>query len=93
MRIKSGVKLAGVRPEIVIAMHVVDSVMGGKLVITSVVDGVHGVNSLHYVGLAFDMRTRDTADVNKLAKDIRNALGSEYDVVVEKTHIHIEFQP
>jgi hypothetical protein len=41
------------------------------------------------------MRTRDLSQVDKknLAVDLREALGQEFDVVVEKTHIHVEFQP
>jgi hypothetical protein len=79
-------------------MHIADGVCNDRfyeLVITSVTDGKHSPNSLHYVGYAFDMRTRDLSQVDKknLAVDLREALGQEFDVVVEKTHIHVEFQP
>jgi hypothetical protein len=98
MRLKPGVSLRGVKPETVAGMHIADGVCNDRfyeLVITSVTDGKHSPNSLHYVGYAFDMRTRDLSQVDKknLAVDLREALGQEFDVVVEKTHIHVEFQP
>jgi len=68
----------------------------GEFCITSVIDGKHRPNSLHYSGLAFDLRTRHlkTEDgVKNVAAEIRGALGREYDVVVEKDHIHIEYDP
>jgi hypothetical protein len=106
MRLKPGVSLRGVKPETVAGMHIADGVCNDRfyeLVITSVTDGKHSPNSLHYVGYAFDMRTRYAFDMrtrglpqvlqNNLAADLREALGQEFDVVLEKTHIHVEFQP
>lgn len=99
MYIKAGVKLAGIRPEMVIAMYVADTVFqklfGEELVLTEATGGVHGRGSLHYVGQAIDIRTRDLTknDIAKLALEIRERLGEEYDVVIESDHIHIEFQP
>lgn len=57
--------------------------------------GKHGVGSLHYVGLAADLRTSNVPApfVGVIAVDLRMALGAEYDVVVEETHLHLEFQP
>lgn len=97
MIIKPGVSLLGMRPEIMPAMMVVNEVYalhGHNLVLTSVTDGKHGANSYHYDGLAFDARTNyfKTADqVHCVAEDIRQRLGFPFDVVVEKDHIHIEF--
>lgn len=65
------------------------------LVITCGTNGQHGRSSHHYIGLAVDIRTRDLQEEYKLvvANKIMNALGAEYDVVLESTHIHIEFDP
>lgn len=78
---------------------------GLRFTVTSMQDGKHSANSLHYrdgICRAFDVRTRDEApgyvqwssDLKRqLASAIRNALGRDYDVVVERTHIHIEYDP
>ena len=51
--------------------------------------------SMHYVGYALDFRTRHIAVGwhEKLAKEVRRALTDEYDVVLEKTHLHVEYDP
>jgi len=97
VRLKHGVSVAGVRPEIVLAMQITASVlqeMGEKLVVTSCLEGRHERNSLHYAGLAFDLRTRTLkVDPSEVTGRLREALGPEYDVVLEPDHIHVEFQP
>lgn len=58
-------------------------------------DGVHGKNSLHYKGLAIDIRTKDVA-LSRIAGFItalKARLGADYDVVNEGDHIHIEYDP
>ncbi len=98
MIIKKGVKIAGLRPEMLVAIIVIDYIylkFNRELVITSALDGVHSVGSLHYVGLAIDTRTRffSALQSKQIVVMIRRNLGIEFDVVLEKTHIHIEFQP
>lgn len=66
-------------------------------------DGVHKHDSLHYSGQAFDCRTwvfkndqngqTSMKKVNAVAKQIREALGRDYDVLVESDHIHVEYDP
>ena len=95
MNIKKGVVLTGVRPEIVLAMNFVDLLyytLGQDLVITSVLDGKHMENSLHYSGCAFDFRLPEK-NVNEIVLELRMELGNNYDVVLESDHIHVEFQP
>ena len=58
------------------------------MIVTSGFDGKHSATSLHYKGLAVDLRTRDFTD--EWARYLRNALGSGWDVVVEPDHIHVE---
>jgi hypothetical protein len=97
MVLKPGVSLAGLRPETLAGMVIANEVFSSlsePLTITSCTDGSHGKNSLHFVGLAFDVRTRTLANlVDNLAERLVAALGDEFDVVVEPTHIHIEYQP
>lgn len=81
---------------------------GANLVITSGTeghngDGIHKMDSLHYTGYAFDCRIwvfknamhgqTDMKKVNAVAKQIREALGRDYDVIVETNHIHVEYDP
>ena len=96
--IKTGVKASGLKPEILLAIQEareVYHVLGATLVITSLLDGKHSTNSLHYEGLAVDLRTRHLDESVKpiVAARIKKALGPEYDVVLERTHLHIEFDP
>ena len=56
----------------------------------------HSVGSLHYYGLALDFRIYYfSADVlAKVYKELRQALCYlGFDVVLEKDHIHIEYNP
>ena len=98
MKIKTGVKLLGLRPEMLLGLFIADGIYTNhnqELVLTEATGGKHRKASLHYLGLAGDIRTRyfTVKEKELVAKDLREALGENYDVVVEKTHIHIEFQP
>jgi hypothetical protein len=95
---KSGVKLNGIQPEMVAALPVIASCyhhMGYDCIFTSVCDGVHSTRSLHYAGLAVDCRTRHmtAGTVPDVAKLISERLGSDFDVVIESDHVHVEFDP
>ena len=69
--------------------------------ITSANDGKHMAGSLHYKDLALDFRTGHhwatpwltLAQVQQIAALIRGSLVPDYDVVVEKDHLHIEYDP
>jgi uncharacterized protein YcbK (DUF882 family) len=98
MDIKPGVKVHGVSNEMVLCAVIVNSVFvsyGITPVITSVCEGVHSKTSLHYTGDAIDFRRRDipVKTISSLVHSLKQALGADYDVVLEKTHIHVEFQP
>lgn len=64
-----------------------------NLTITSGTDGTHSTGSLHYSGAAVDLRIKDIRKVASKAARLRNRVGRDFDVVLESTHIHIEFQP
>ena len=100
MIFKSGVNPAGVRPELTLGLLVADAVWrkhGQRLVITSLNDGKHSLTSLHWAGQAGDLRTRyfTPEEVPEVAAELREDMGhnSDYDVVVEDDHIHLEWQP
>lgn len=95
--IKAGVKL---HPSTIwaVAMPVIFEVFrsfGVTPVITSGVDGRHMPESLHYKGLAFDFRTRHVpqGDLAALTAHLSDALGGNFDVVLESDHVHVEFDP
>ncbi len=96
--IKPGTRVSGLRPEILLAVVAAQAVLdefGCDCVITAGVDGKHAPGSLHFVGAAVDLRTRDLSpeDLPKFAARMRECLGEDFDVVLEVDHLHIEFQP
>jgi hypothetical protein len=75
-----------------------------ELVITEITGGKHGVGSRHFVGLAIDyrrwtLRLRTHPDLDEVdhapeaVRLIAHRLRGQFDVVLEKTHIHVEFDP
>lgn len=99
LSLKPGVNVQGLRPEILLAMIIARDVYVKEgleaCCITSVCDGKHSPTSLHYAGQAFDIRIWDIAPdaLGNLVLAIRAALTTDYDVVLEKDHIHVEYQP
>lgn len=95
---KEGVLVYGLKAEALLALIVTDQVMEKhgikRCVLTSAADGEHSENSYHYGGDAIDIRDwYFDSDEQKevVVAEIRARLTKEYDVVVESTHIHIEF--
>jgi hypothetical protein len=98
LTIKPGVRIVGVRPELLLAIMAASEIyrdLGHKLTLTSVVDGRHSTGSRHYSGAAFDCRTRDlTAEqANQICKQLKSDLGQDFDVLLEADHIHVEYDP
>lgn len=101
MRLKTGVDISNIQPQIVFALIPADALYrdeGIECVITSGRDGKHSLTSLHYSGNAVDLRTRDLkvkdSFLPSLIRDrLADRLGVDYDVILEKTHIHLEYQP
>jgi len=105
---KNGAVFANINPAMIRVITAADSVWEAQLrlepVITSGTDGYHrpksGRPSLHYSGRAFDLRTWDREGhqltypaKTRLANALRNHLDSDFDVIVEDTHIHVEYDP
>ena len=96
---KNGASVSGIRPEMVLAFVIIQQILwikyGFRAVIVSGKDSKHGRGSLHFVGLALDLSTRDMkpTDLGPATIALKEALGDDYDVVLESNHWHIEFQP
>jgi hypothetical protein len=99
MRLKQGVSLKKIQPQVALAAIIINDIYEQydiECVITSVCDGKHKPNSKHYEGLALDIRTNNIPDMNmkaQIEKDIKSALEDDFDVVFEGDHYHIEYDP
>jgi hypothetical protein len=96
--LKEGARVQGLAPETVLAITVAGDIFNRfkkEMVITSGTDGQHSHRSLHYTGHAVDIRSRHLTQDQKsaIARLLKDALGDEYDVVVEPDHFHVEFDP
>jgi hypothetical protein len=99
IKLKKGVDLHILSPQAVLGMSIVDGVYGEFLEkecwITSVADGKHSRKSLHRLGMAFDVRL--PSGVVSMYKTVvsaaKEALGEDFDVVLEEDHIHVEWDP
>lgn len=90
--------MQGISNELTLAIMTANSVFEGErceMTITSILDGKHSRNSLHYAGQAFDVRTRGIhgSTVSRIAATLRGKLTVDFDVVLHSTHLHIEYQP
>ena len=99
MLIKLGVDISrldhSIRSKLGVIEKILDPVTpGGEAVLTSTWEGKHSSGSLHYQHKAVDFR-RPSSVIDALAATgtIKRALGPDYDVVLEDTHIHVEFDP
>lgn len=98
--LRCGARPVGVKTEIACVLPLVMEVFrdhGHPFHITSFTDGKHSEGSLHRLGLAVDVDFRqDKFDKVKgewICEDLRVALGPDYDIVFEDTHVHVEFDP
>ena len=91
----------GLKPEITCTFTIIDEACashGVRAILSSGVDRTHGAKSLHYAGLAVDVTWKGFQASDPIVRAailaaLVSALGSNYDVVLEDDHIHIEFQP
>lgn len=98
MTLKAGVRITGVKPETVLALIVCDGVyrsLGYEMVVTSVCEGKHSRGSIHFVGMAFDLRISNLRQesVPMIVSRMKDQLGQDFDVVLESDHVHVEFEP
>jgi len=96
---KSGVNIENIRPEMAIALLIVMQVFEKYdqiATITSTTEGIHKEDSLHYKGLAFDIRISHLKpqELSMISSELILKLAQadrHYQLVSEKTHIHIEY--
>ena len=108
LRLKEGVQLHDLSPQIVVAMTVAADLyhkLGEDCIVTSCNDGNHRMNSLHAIGHACDLRVHNLhmqhQEIRDFALEIQDYLGGvggSFDVIAEnlgtaQAHIHIEYQP
>lgn len=103
LRLKEGVSVRGVSPEIVLALVIARDVYSEEkfdLRLTSCTDGEHSQGSLHYKGDAVDLGIHgippDRIDV--LHKRLQANLGPDYQVLAENIgtpnqHFHVQWKP
>lgn len=97
-KLKKGVDVLGLSPAMALGCLVVAGVyeeLNLDCVITSCCDGKHGHHSHHYKGMAIDFRTRHVPEwqLPKLVRLLKESLEEQFQVVLEKDHIHIEYDP
>lgn len=104
LAIKHGAKIAGLRPEILLGLAVVQSVLyesGFDTVITEGTGGTHMHGSLHYAGLALDIRSHDIPTLDEkraILLECKLSLEAEFAIILENEgmpseHFHVEYDP
>jgi len=96
MKVKKGVVLFGLQIEMQPVLISADEIWKENnqvLVVTETVGGIHSPPSLHPYGYAVDLRSRyfRKKKLPAIAAKLRKALGPDYDVIVHRTHIHVEY--
>lgn len=94
MLVKMGVDYSRLKDPIRSKLRIIDNIFGrngNEAVLTATFGGLHSPSSFHYVDLAADFRLGIHNDV--ILKELRQHLGKDYDVVLETTHFHIEYDP
>ena len=64
-----------------------------EIIITSTWEGTHLDYSKHYQKQALDFRRPKALTDNEILYELRMFIGGDFDVVVEKDHVHIEYDP
>ncbi|HDO25854.1 MAG TPA: hypothetical protein ENG95_04345 [Nitrospirae bacterium] len=95
MLIKLGVSIRNIKRPIRRTLSPIAKVFkkyGEEAVITSTVEGNHSASSLHYEGLAVDIRL-PVNNLQAIMKDLRLELNGDYDIILEASHFHVEYDP
>lgn len=98
-------RLHGTRPELTIALVVLDGILRKHgdvaMVISHGMDGVHTRASIHYAGGAEDLvfaMLLDATVKQQIVDEWKASVGQDFDVLFENPgtpneHVHIEWQP
>lgn len=95
MLIKQGVDISRLKREIRRGLGIVDDIYvenNEELIITSTFEGIHGAGSLNYGNDAFDFRL-PVKFPGTIIGAVRRGLGPEYNMVEEKDHVRVEYDP
>jgi hypothetical protein len=99
LRIKSGVAILGMVPQLTLAIAVLSEIyrrLNVDLVITAGSDGSHSGTSEHYAGRAMDFRVNNLpegTDIDAIVKEAQDALGPDFYFQKEADHIHAHYRP
>ena len=99
MMFKHSARFSGMHIRILSILDDIDDiylgVTGKEPIITSANDGQHMTKSLHYVGRAIDLRTRNLSlsEQRVVLRELKLRLGNAFDIILEPDHIHLEFDP
>lgn len=97
--LKKGVSLKHLSPQTLLAITIVCSIDPGQtIIITSIADPAPGrlPQSLHPTGNAFDFRVEYCEDLDFVwfKSQLHSVFhDTDFDVVFEDTHIHLEYDP
>ena len=96
LRIENNSSLVGIKYPIRKVFKEADKIYarhGHELVLTCGTNGEHSPASYHSFGYAVDLRTNffGSTQAEVVAKELDEALGKYYDVVLHTTHMHVEF--
>ena len=95
MLIKAGVDISRLKPPIRKRLSCVNGIYdaaGENMIITSTYEGNHGAGSLHYADLAVDFGYPTIMNADFMI-DFKACFHGDYDIVPEKDHIHVEYDP
>lgn len=99
LMIRKDVDVKGVRPEIVLALTVIQSLIGDRSAEVTSIVRQHGSKSIHPYGLAVDFVIPILTHEEKIAflDKFENHLGPQYDVLLHDSgsglHFHVEYDP
>src|SRR5690349_11589925 len=100
LALKPGVTLLGLQPQTLLALvvaHALYDKRGVECVITAGNDGTHSETSEHYAGRAVDLRINNLpspiVDGRAIVSELTQALGRDYQVLLETDHIHLAYKP
>jgi len=93
--LKEGVIISGLQIEMRLVMKSAGRVWRSQgetvLRITSGLEGSHGCGSFHPFGYALDLGL--PKDPKLATEELKEKLGDAYDVILERDHIHVEYDP
>ena len=95
MLIEPGVDISRLGTRIRNKLNILESIfaiMGCEPVITCTYEGRHKAGSLHYADLAINFRIPDCSR-REIDQKMHDSLGKDYNILWEKDHIHIEYDP